>query len=91
MNEDEQFQEEEEFDEEGFLVIPRISLSKETHESIPPSSCDVTGTISITISYIIPMNTTVSISSQDLEMHIIPSTSTSETTLDKPHDNLDTV
>lgn len=89
--ENEQGQDEGEFDEEGLPEIPSTSQSQETHEGIPPTSCDTIGTTSIFVIDAIPLGYTMSFPSQALEIHVISSTSTSESSLDTHHDNLDTM
>lgn len=46
----EQELDEEEFDEEGLPGIPSTSQSQETQEGIPPTSCDIIGTTSVSFS-----------------------------------------
>lgn len=89
--ENEQKQEEGEFDEEGLPKIPSTSQSQETHEGVPPTSCDILGTTSVSFTDTIHLGSIVLFSSQAPKIHVIPSTSTSESALDTPHDNLDII
>lgn len=88
-------EQEEEYDEEGLLEISSTSQSKGMQEITPPSSHDIKGTIppSILISTLAPFGSTFSYTSKvpSVVIHTIPSTTTSESTLDTPHDNIENV